>query len=139
MVDWQVVGQQRFVIQEDLISWEAQGDLTPLEITQIFGRGVGVQAEHRYAMFLITIVGPWSFPPAARRALAEFHQQNHAVGVTAVVGASTTMRLLIDLVLRAIARVSGTRPNTRFFRTHGEAQVWLAEQRTLGRQGQLGK
>ncbi len=138
MADWQAVGRQRFVINDDLIVWDAQGDLTALEITQIFGQGARVQAQYGYALFFIAIVGPWSFPADARRALAEFHRQHKAVGVTAVVGASQSMRLFIDLVLRAVARFSGRRPSTRFFRTPAEAQRWLAEQRTLGQQGLLG-
>lgn len=136
-MNWQVVGQQRFAVQEDLVAWDAQGDLTADELIRILGAGLVVQAEYGYALFLIAMVGPWSFPPAARRALAEFHRQHKAVGATAVVGITPTMRMLVDLVLRAVALFSGRRPHARFFRTHAEGQVWLSEQRELGKQGLL--
>lgn len=135
--DWQVIGRQRILVSGDLLAWEVCGDIEVPEITQIFNAALTVQAAYGYALMLITAVGDWSFPPPARRFLSQFHRQHQTVGASAIVGASPTMTLFIDMVLRAVGLVSGHRPKTRFFHNLQEARVWLEEQRALGQRGLL--
>lgn len=135
--DWQIVGRQRFLVSGDLLWWEVCGDIEVPEISAIFSTALTVQAAHGYTLMLITAVGDWSFPPPARRFLGQFHRQHQAVGASAIVGASPTMTLFIDMVLRAVGLVSGHRPKTRFFLTLQEARAWLEEQRALGQRGLL--
>lgn len=136
---WLSIGKQRAYREGDLIEFEIAGEVTPSELLAGLALGTEAQALCGYALFLITVGGPWSFPPQTRQALAAFHRQNRAVGATAVVGASSAMRMLIDLVLRAIGLVVGQAPTTRFFANRVEAMGWLAEQRLLGQQGRLAR
>jgi hypothetical protein len=135
MSDWQVVGQQRFRVDDDTVHWDVQGDIAQPELAHIFGAALQVQAVHKYALVLIAAEKQWSFPPTSRQYLAQFHRQHKAVGATAIVGIGPTAQLLVNLVLRAIELVSGRHPTTRFFGTHSAAKDWLAEQRVLLKQG----
>lgn len=139
MDGWLQIGKQRLCRSGDLVDLEIVGEVTPTELLDCFGQGILVEQQYGYALILITIMGPWSFPPATRQALARFHREHQTVGATAVVGASSAMRTLIDLVLRAIARLVGRAPLTRFFATRAEALAWLGERRQQGRDGGLGR
>ncbi|MBK9259899.1 MAG: hypothetical protein IPM54_08695 [Polyangiaceae bacterium] len=129
MRSWQAVGQQKFLVEDDVVHWEVCGNISARELTTIFEEGVHIQNARGYALFCINISGDWSFPLEARRALAQFHRTHTAVGATAIVGISANKALFIDLVLRGIAKVSGHRPNTRFFGAMQEAAVWLDDAR----------
>lgn len=136
---WRSIGKQRAYREGDLVEFEIAGEVTPSELLAGLALGTEAQALCGYALLLVTIGGPWSFPPQTRQALAGFHRGNRAVGATAVVGASSAMRMLIDLVLRAIGLMVGRAPNTRFFASRTEAMGWLLEQRLLGQQGRLAR
>ena len=131
------MGRQRYVVSDDLLHLEILADITLPEIRLIFHELLRLQASHGYALFLITFNGSQAFPLEVRRFLSQFHREHKTVGVTAVVGASRATALFAELVLHAVGRVSGHRPQTRFFSTQADALVWLDEQRALGRQGLL--
>ena len=121
MSAWQTIGKQRICVTDDLIEIEISGEFVPAELLQGLALVEATQGRFGYALLLIVLKDPWSFPAATRQALAGYHRQHKVVGVTAVVGASSVMRILIDLVLRAIDRVVGAVPTTRFFSTRPEA------------------
>lgn len=129
MGTWQTVGRQKFCTDKDILHWHVCGDVSGYELTTIFEQGFRMQSEHGYTLVCINITGEWAFPAEARQALAQFHRTHKAVGTTAIVGISVNKALFLDLVLRGVAKVSGTRPKTRFFGTVPEAIVWLGEQR----------
>ena len=139
MSAWQTIGKQRICVTDDLIEIEISGEFVPAELLQGLALVEATQGRFGYALLLIVLKDPWSFPAATRQALAGYHRQHKVVGVTAVVGASSVMRILIDLVLRAIARVVGAVPTTRFLSTRPEALSWLAEIRGQAQQGRLGR
>lgn len=131
---WQVVGQQRFRVDGDTVYWDVSGDISGHELTTIFEECFRVQGTYGYTLCHINVAGEWSFPPEAREALAHFHRTHTAIGATAVVGISAKMAMFIDLVLRGVAKVSGKRHNTRFFRTAQEAAAWHGEERAQFRE-----
>ncbi|HNN93850.1 MAG TPA: hypothetical protein PKI03_16320 [Pseudomonadota bacterium] len=139
MSAWQTIGKQRICVTDDLIEIEISGEFVPAELLQGLALVEATQGRFGYALLLIVLKDPWSFPAATRQALAGYHRQHKVVGVTAVVGASSVMRILIDLVLRAIDRVVGAVPTTRFFSTRPEALSWLGEIRGQAQQGRLGR
>jgi len=139
MSAWQTIGKQRVCIADDLIEVEISGEVVPAELLGTLALAETAQQRFGYALLLVVITGPWSFPAATRQALAGYHRQHKAVGATAVVGASPVMRTLIDLVLRAIARIIGAAPTTRFFSTRPEALSWLGEIRGPAQQGLLSR
>ena len=138
MPDWQVVGRQKFLVADDMVQWDVLADVTVAELDQILQACLSVQTVNGYALLLVTARGgSWAFPAPARKHLAQFHRQNKAVGATALVGATPSMTIIIDLVLRAVTMVSGHRPASRFFHSGDEALIWLEEQRGLGKKGLL--
>lgn len=130
MQSWQTVGEQRFRIEDDTVTWNVRGAISGRDIRTIFEEAFQVQCAHGYTLLCVHITGEWSFPLDARRALAEFHQSHKAIGATAVVGASAKTAMFIDLVLRGVAKMSGHRPKTRFFGAISEAMTWLGQERT---------
>jgi hypothetical protein len=135
MESWRVVGQQKFRVENDTVHWDLCGNLSGHELITIFEEGVRIQSVHGYALFHINVVGDWSFPSEARQALVQFLRTHTAAGSTAIVGLSAKMAMFIDLVVRGAAKVTGQRPNTRFFRTPQEAEAWLSDERVQFREG----
>lgn len=131
MGSWQAVGEQRFLVEDDVVHWNIGGNLSGRELITIFEEGFRVQTAHGYALFCINITHDWAFPPEARKALAEFHRTHKAVGASAIVGISAKKAMFLDIVLRGVAKVSGRRPKTRFFATVQDAVAWLGEERAL--------
>ena len=131
---WQTVGRQKFCSDNDILHWHVCGDVSGDELTTVFEHGFRIQNVHGYTLLCVCITGEWSFPAEARQALAQFHRTHKAVGTTAIVGISANKALFLDLVLRGVAKVSGRRPQTRFFGTLPEAMVWLGEQRVQFRE-----
>jgi hypothetical protein len=129
MSNWQAVGQQKFLVDDDTVHWNLCGKLSGHELVTIFEEGVRIQDVHGYALFCINITGDWAFPSEARQALAQFHRTHTANGASAIVGISAKTAMFIDIVLRGVAKVSGRRPKTRFFGALPEATTWLGEER----------
>lgn len=134
MAEWQVIGQQQFLVEQDLVHWRVCGDVSGEELVTIFEECWRVQGAHGYALVCINVTSNWSFPSKTRQALAQFHRTHKAVGATAIVGISANMAMFLDVVLRGVAKVSGHRPKTRIFRALREATMWLGEERSLFRQ-----
>ncbi len=129
MGNWQAVGSQKFLVEDDTVHWNVCGNVSGHELTTIFEEGFRVQNTHGYTLFSITIIGDWGFPPEARQALAQFHRTHETIGASAIVGISAKTAMFIDVVLRGVGKVSGRRPKTRFFSTTQEAAAWLSEER----------
>lgn len=139
MASWQAAGRQRYEIADDLLHLEILADAALPEIRQVFDELLRLQGRHGYALFLLVLKGSQAFPLEIRRFINQFHRDHKTVGATAVVGASRVTMLFANLVLHAVGRVSGHRPQTCFFATRADALVWLESQRALGRQGLLAR
>lgn len=118
-------------LAQDLLRVTLHSDLEPEASAQLLALMYGAQDTHGYILTLADVSAMNALSLATRRSS---HQQiiSRAAyrGSTAVIGAQTALRVIINLFLRAV-RFTQHREldEVRFFKTEQEGLAWLAERR----------
>jgi len=118
----------------DVFHWRIHGSVGLADIKQVLAATKQIDAHYHRVFMLIRIVGPGGFDPAARRYYFEWRQEHSGDHRWVyVAGASLVSRVLITLVLRGTALLTGHQPSIQLVRDEDEARALIAERRA--RQG----
>ncbi|MBL9007847.1 MAG: STAS/SEC14 domain-containing protein [Myxococcales bacterium] len=115
--------------EDDLIVFEADGVIEEADVEATLQISADILRTHPQYWILVDLRKLTGVEATARRRAATSPQNKQLAGVAAF-GASTLMRSLITLIVRAMVMLGHSQLVMRFFETEAEARAWLAEQRT---------
>lgn len=118
------IGEHVFTVHGDVISSTYSGDFTLAQAAQYLDLIEAVLKEHRayYAFGDVSRMG--SLPADARRLIVERHKAYPCAGA-AVLGASTLLRSLIVMTVRALTVLGRISTPVRFVKSEDEARAWF--------------
>lgn len=118
-------------LSADLSRLDIGGDLTVEDVKELCAVMYAQAASRGYLLTLVDLSQMGTFPPDARRALhQEMGRRPSYPCCTAVVGASTSTRVLLNLTMHAFRLVQGPAADElQVFKTTEAALFWLADRR----------
>lgn len=124
------IGEHVFTVRGDVISSTYSGDFTLAQAAQYLDLIETVLKEHPayYAFGDVSRMG--TLPAEARRLLVERHKSYRCAGA-AVLGASTLLRSLILMTVRALTVLGRISTPVRFVKSEEEAQAWFDSLRAV--------
>lgn len=116
-------------VQPDVLRLEWSSQLEPEAVEAMRSITDELRARHGGSvMLLVDLRNANTVTPAARKKLVEVSRDS-PWAATAMVGASFKMRVLAELISKAVQLIMPGRAKSEFFDTEEQAMTWLGQQR----------
>lgn len=138
MPDWEQRGGFRCYRDADILFLEIHGVFSLEDAEQMFELSDGIRLKFGYVLTVFDASDAKGMSAPARRLVGQRSREENIHGASAIIGASFTIRTLVQLLRNAIRLFGGTQAPIVFCATADEALQWLDEQRPLLRRAAAG-
>lgn len=115
-------------VEQSLVSIRPRGSLSQEQLQYAMELLKTVHDQQGNVFLLVDMIEGERMPPTVRRTIAQMFSEFAPVAV-AVHGANLEQRAAHELLMGAVAGVSGRRINVAYFQSEAEAREWLAAER----------
>ena len=131
MPDWEQRGGFRCYRDADILFLEIHGVFSLEDAVQMFELSDSIRLKFGYVLTVFDASDVAGMSPAARRLVGQRTREENMRGAAAIIGASFTVRTLVQLLRNAIRLFGGDHSPIVFCATADEALKWIAEQRPV--------